>query len=229
MPESYSLVRGYHAHMARRIKRFGGQHQTLPIKDKRTLDAFMYNLKSKYENAPTVSKKYQADRNWMLCFVGFNTAFRAEDLLQLRVADVIDGYVHIKENKTGKIQNFKMNKVLHDEIKQYVERNQLKRSDYMFRGQKKKQNGISYIYPITRQRAYDIVSRNAREVGITFTFGVHSMRKTFGYFYYANGGKLTTLMKMYNHDETDTTLLYICWGREDAEKDRTAMLIGHVK
>lgn len=40
----------------------------------------------------------------MLFLIGFNTAFRAEDLLQLRVKDVIKGFVSIKENKTKKFK-----------------------------------------------------------------------------------------------------------------------------
>ena len=98
----------------------------------------------------------------------------------------------------------------------------------MFLGQKKLQDKKKYVYPITRQRAHKIVSRNAHEVGINFTFGMHSLRKTFGYQYYANGGNLLTLMKMYNHDDPNVTLLYICWGKEDAENDREAVYLGGV-
>jgi integrase len=214
--------------VSRRIKYFGGQHQTLPIKETRVLDNFMYYLLQKRERARTDIKRYQADRNWCLCLVGFNTAFRAEDLLQLRVKDLSDGYIHIKENKTGKMQNFKMNKKLHQDILDYVKRNNLTEFDYMFLGQKKIQDGKKYIYPITRQQAHHIVSRTAKDVGINFTFGLHSLRKTFGYMYIKSGGKVLTLMKMYNHDSPDVTLLYICWGREDAEHDREAVYLGGV-
>lgn len=160
--------------------------------------------------------------------LGFNTAFRAEDLLQLRVIDVKKGYVHIKENKTSKMQNFRMNKKLHKDVLDYIERNKLTDYDYLFKGQKKIQNGKKYVYPITRQRAHKIVSQNAKEIGIDFVFGMHSLRKTFGYQYYKNGGNLLTLMKMYNHDEPNVTLLYICWGKEDAENDREAVYLGGV-
>ncbi len=213
----------------RRIKTFGGQHQTLPIKDEKMLRNFMYCLLNKREKASTEVKRYQADRNWMMCLIGFNTAFRAEDLLQLRVIDVKYGYVHIKENKTGKMQNYKMNKQLKDEINKYIERNHLTDYDYMFLGQKKVQDGKIYSLPITRQQAHRIVSRTAKEVGIGFTFGIHSLRKTFGYMYIKNGGKPETLMKMYNHDDYNVTMLYVCWGKDDAEKDRAASFIGGVK
>lgn len=209
----------------RRIKFFNGQHQTLPIKDERQLKEFMNHLLRKRDKAKTNIKRYQADRNWCMCLVGFNTAFRAEDLLQLRVVD-LKGYIHIKENKTGKTQNFKMNKDFYKEVLAYIERNNLSEHDYMFMGQKKYQDGRKYVYPITRQQAYYIVSRSAKEIGITFTFGMHSLRKTFGYMYIKGGGKLNTLMKMYNHDDPNVTMLYICWGKEDAEKDRMSIFIG---
>lgn len=71
----------------RRIKYFAGQHETQPIKDKREIDA-LYNYFIKRQlQAKSDIKKYQADRDYMLVHIGLNTAFRAEDLLQLRVAD----------------------------------------------------------------------------------------------------------------------------------------------
>lgn len=214
--------------MARRIKLFGGQHQTLPIKDTKVLENFMYYLLQKRERAKTDIKRYQADRNWCLCLVGFNTAFRAEDLLQLRVKDLSNGYISIKENKTGKMQNFRMNKKFHQDILDYVERNNLTEYDYMFLGQKKTQGGKKYIYPITRQQAHHIVSKTAKDIGITFVFGLHSLRKTFGYMYIKNGGKPETLMKMYNHDDYNVTLRYVSWGVDDAEQDREAVYLGGV-
>ena len=96
--------------MARRIKKFGGQSETLPIRDKKLLDRVMEFLLQERDHAKTEIKKYQAYRNYMLFLIGLNTAFRAEDLLQLKTKNVITGYISIKENKTGKMQNFRMNK-----------------------------------------------------------------------------------------------------------------------
>lgn len=218
--------------MTRRIKKFGGQKETLPIKDPKLLNEFMLHLLRKYEHTKTPARKKQADRNYMIALIGINTAFRAEDLLQLKVSDVIDGYVHIKENKTGKMQNFKMNHKLHEDIIAYVERNNLTRSDYLFKGQKKKQtyDGKTYpvIYPLSRQEGRKIIHNAGREVGIYFTFGLHSLRKTFGYMYIKNGGKPDTLMKMYNHEDYDYTKRYVYWGVEDAENDREAIYLGAV-
>lgn len=211
--------------MARRIKYFAGQKETQPIKDVKQLQALLYYLLSKVDKAKSNVKKYQADRNYMLVLVGLNTAFRAEDLLQLRVID-LNGYISIKENKTGKMQNFKMNKEFQKEVDAYVKRWELSKYDYMFLGQKKIVNGQKYNLPINRQQGHRIVSRAGDEVGIKFVFGLHSLRKTFGYQYINRGGNVLTLMKMYNHDSPDVTLRYVCWGKEDAEKERENTYIG---
>lgn len=211
--------------MSRRIKYFGGQHETRPIKEQRQIDALYGYLLDKIDKAKSDCKRYQAERNYMLVLIGINTAFRAEDLLQLRVADVYKGYMSIKENKTGKMQNFKMNKNLHDDIMKYINKYNLGLYDYLFRGQKTVVEGQEYRYPINRQQGHRIVSAAGKAIGIPFTFGLHSLRKTFGYQYIKHGGNPLTLMKMYNHDSPDVTLLYVCWGREDAEHDRSAVYI----
>ncbi len=208
--------------MSRRIKTFGGQKATVPLKSERDMNNILNYFLIKREQAKTSSKRWQADRNWLLCLVGFNTAFRAEDLLQLRVMDVEKGYMCIKENKTGKVQNFRLNKLLHEDIMEYVKRNELTSYSYLFPSQK------NMNFTITRQQADRILKKAATAIKLKQPFSLHSMRKTFGYHYIKNGGKLLTLMKMYNHDETSTTEIYICWGTDDAEQDRQSIYNGAV-
>ena len=83
--------------ISRRIKYFGGQHETKPIKEQREIDALYNYFLKQIERSKSDIKRYQAERNYMLIHIGLNTAFRAEDLLQLRVADVRKGYISIKE------------------------------------------------------------------------------------------------------------------------------------
>ncbi len=220
--------------MARRIKYFGGKDETLPIKDRKLLKRVLDYLIREKEHAKTPIKKYQTYRNYMIFLVGFNTAFRAEDLLQLRVKDVEKGYISIKENKTGKMQNFRMNKQLHSEIMEYIKEFDLKSNDYLFMGQKKKDTykGITkdVIYPITRQNCQSVIfPKVIKACGIDFKFGLHSLRKTFGYMFIEGGGNVITLMKMYNHDSPDVTLLYVMWNTTDIEKERESIFIGGTK
>lgn len=219
--------------MARRIKTFGGQKETLPIKSKKQLNALMDYAWSLVEHAKTSKKYYLAYRNYMLILIGINTAFRAEDLLQLKVFQLLKGYISIKENKTGKTQNFRMRKEFYDEVMRYIEEFELKPNDYLFMGQKKKQtykkSTYNIIYPLTRQQGRNIVRKMGDAVNIDFTFGLHSLRKTFGYMYIFDGGKPETLMKMYNHDDYNYTMRYVHWGIDDAEADREATFYGRTR
>lgn len=215
----------------RRIKSSGGKDVTLPIKDEKLLKRVMDYLKYEIDHAKSEIKEYQAHRNYMLFLIGFNTAFRAEDLLQLKVKDVEKGYVSIKENKTGKWQHFRMNKQLYEEIMKYVHKYGLKSNDYLFMGQKKREtkNGITWtnINPITRQNCRQVIFPKVIEAcGIDFKFELHSLRKTFGYMFYKNGGSLLTLQKMYNHDKPSTTLLYVMWDDTDISAEREQIYIG---
>mgnify|MGYP004464338661 FL=1 len=220
--------------MVRRIKMSGGKNKTLPIKDEKILKRVMDYLRYQASIAKTPIKKYQADRNYMLFLIGFNTAFRAEDLLQLKVKDVEKGYVSIKENKTGKWQHFRMNKKLHEEIMEYVDKYKLNSNSYLFMGQKKKDtyNGITkeIIYPITRQNCRQVIFDKVNKAcGIDFCFELHSLRKTFGYQWIKNGGKLVTLQKMYNHDDPSVTMFYVMWDINDVDEERASIYIGGAK
>lgn len=222
------------AYKGRHIKSTGGKKKTLPIKDEKLLKRVMDYLQHEIDNAKSDIKKYQADRNYMIFLIGFNTAFRAEDLLQLRVTDIEKGYISIKENKTGKWQHFRMNKQLHEDIMKYVNKYNLKSNDYLFMGQKKKETkgnkSWNIIYPITRQNCDDVIfPKVVKACGIDFKFALHSLRKTFGYMYYKHGGSLITLQKMYNHDSPDVTLLYVMWDAQDVSQERESIYIGGKK
>ena len=147
----------------RRIKRYGGKQQTLPIKDPKLVTRIMDYWRFLIDHAATDKMRNRSYRNYMLFLIGFNTAFRAEDLLQLKVRHVIKGYVSIKENKTGKMQHFRMNKKLHEEILTYINYFSLKENDYLFMGQKTKttHDGVTtpVIYPITRQNCDSSIFR----------------------------------------------------------------------
>lgn len=212
--------------MSRRIKYFPqGKQQTMPIKDKKQIDEILYYLLEKRDRAKQkgqMARYWQYDRNYMLVLVGLNTALRAEDLLQLRVKDLINGHVQIKENKTGKSQIYSINKILLEDIRSYVERNGLTDYNYMFPSQR----SDGKIKAITRQQGNRIMKDIKKNININYCFGLHSLRKTFGYQQYAKTKDALTIMKMYNHDSPDVTMHYIMWDTNDAEKARKDTYIG---
>lgn len=206
----------------RRIKITQGQQTTYPLKDKKDMDMIMNYFLVKRDKATTDKKRWQADRNWMICLLGFNTAFRAEDLLQLKVKDVETGFVSIKENKTGKMQHFRFINDLTKDVKEYIERNNLTRNQYLFCGQKDEN------LPITRVQAYRLMREVAIATNLKSKFSMHTMRKTFGYLYMKKNGSLLTLQKMYNHESPEVTMIYVCWDSNDAEAERMNIYNGAV-
>lgn len=207
----------------RPIKSHKNKMATIPVKDKREIELIMRCLRRRIELASTEKKELQARRNWMLVLLGFNTAFRAEDLLQLKVCDVDKGFLSIRENKTGKCQNYRMNKFLFDDINTYISDNKLLSSDYLFYTQKKSQ-----LSPMTRQQADRILKSVAEEIKLRQRFSLHSLRKTWAYHKYKNGTPLLTISKMLNHHDIEETLLYICWDEDDMDKAREATYFGGV-
>lgn len=199
-------------------------NKTLPIKDVRQQKEMLRYWLVKRDKS-TGFKKFLADRNYMFILLGINTAFRCEDLLQLRPIDLNGGWVRIKENKTGKTQNFRMNSKLYKEVEAYCNRNNITSNEYLFKS--RNSNGI--IGCITRQQALNMIKQTGNAVGIKYKFGVHSLRKTFGYNYitnYGTGAELVTLMKMYNHTSPTTTLLYVMWDSNETEKARADIFNG---
>ncbi len=197
----------------------------MPIKDKKKIEEILYYLLEKRDRAKQkgqMARYWQYDRNYMLVLVGLNTALRAEDLLQLRVKDLINGHVQIKENKTGKSQIYSINKILLEDIRSYVERNGLTDYNYMFPSQR----SDGEIKAITRQQGNRIMKDIKKNLNINYCFGLHSLRKTFGYQQYAKTKDALTIMKMYNHDSPDITMRYIMWDTNDAEKARKDTYIG---
>ena len=55
----------------------------------------------------------------------------------------------------------------------------------------------------------NILKKASRKAGIKENIGCHSMRKTFGYWYYQRTRDIRTLMLIFNHGEERVTLKYI--------------------
>ena len=146
-------------------------------------------------------------RDYCIFVVGINVGLRAGDLLSLKINDVTDGIsvfdtVTIKEQKTGKIRNFALNKNAKEAIKVYI--NSLADydgEDYLFKSRK---GGSLGVRPL-----HHIIKTLTRDLGIKGNFGTHTLRKTMAYHRYINNVPLETLQKLLNHSSSAITLRYI--------------------
>lgn len=153
-------------------------------------------------------------RDFVLFEIGINTGLRVSDLISLKVKDVKGKiHLHITEGKTKKKKQFYIQHIS-DVIETYTKN--MNDEDWLFPSRKTDKEGN--MKPISRIQAYNIINKGADMVGIE-KIGTHSMRKTFGYWYYKKDKDVAYLMKIFNHSSQEVTLRYI--GIEQEEIDNT--------
>jgi len=153
---------------------------------------------SKVEKLKTILLK-QSYRNYFLFLIGINTGIRISDILKLQVCDVLNSsHIVIKEQKTGKVKRFVINKDLRSEILRYTEN--MEENEYLFHSKKGGHIG--------RVQAYTFLNNAAKEIGLE-DIGTHTLRKTFGYHFYKKTKDVALLQNIFNHSAPSVTLRYI--------------------
>ncbi len=173
-----------------------------PIRDKNKIQEMKIELRKK------------GTRDYLLFVTGINTGLRISDIIRLKVMDVLSddktvkSHICINEQKTGKRKRFKINGTLAREFSEYCKN--LKMSDYLFASRKGKNQHI------TRIQAYRLLNAVALKIGLE-EIGTHTLRKTFGYWFYKKTKDIAMLQKLFNHSSPSITLAYI--GIEQDEID----------
>jgi integrase len=159
-----------------------------PIRDREKIEAMKEFL---YRQSP---------RNHFLFVLGINTGLRISDLLPLQVQNVRGKeYLTLYEQKTGKANRIRLNQTLKNAIQTYT-RDMLD-DEYLFPSYRTDK-------PITRIQAYRILQEAAAAVGLD-SIGTHTLRKTFGYFFYQKTKDVALLQSIFNHSAPSITLRYI--------------------
>ena len=114
-------------------------------------------------------------RDYVLFNLGINSGLRISDILKLNVEDVKDkNYIKLKEQKTGKFKKFPINKKIKHIIKIYTKDKYL--NEPLF--------STVFNNRMDRITAYRIIKNACIKANIEENIGTHSLRKTFGYFYF---------------------------------------------
>jgi integrase len=164
-------------------------------------------------------------RDYTLFTVGINTALRIGDVLSLRWDDVYDfgtgafrSHIDIEEHKTGKRNSVPLNKNAVEALSRLmVCAAPADGGQYVFKSRK------GHNRPISRNRAYSILTEVAMNLPDVEKFSCHSLRKTFGYHAWQSGAPSVLLMHIYNHSSFNITKHYL--GIDQQEKDQ---LYGHL-
>ena len=168
-----------------------------PIRDKNIIDDMCTYLKNKNK------------RDCILFMSGIYIGLRISDLLLFKVKDLkLKRKITIFEKKTGKQKIFNIPDEFYSILNQYLS----ERIDYEYIF--KSRHGTQ---DITIARAYQILKEAGEHFGLE-NIGTHTMRKTFGYWYYKNYNDIVGLMKILNHSSEAITKRYI--GIEQEELNR---------
>lgn len=141
------------------------------------------------------------EKYYIMYMIGIYSGLRISDILKLKVRDVRGkDRMELKEKKTGKKKLFPINKKLADVLAGYCS----DKEDYEYLVPSSR----ARHKPVSRQYAYEVM-REAGEMFGLDKLGTHTMRKTFGYHFYAQTKDLVLLMKIFNHSDESKTLRYI--------------------
>ena len=113
----------------------------------------------------------------------------------------------VKEGKTDKKREIYING-LYDELNAYIDT--IKGSEWLFPSRKGDK-------PITRVAAYQSLNKAAKWAGVE-SVGTHTMRKTFGYWFYKQYKDVAMLQDILNHSKPAVTLRYIGITAEEIEQ-----------
>jgi len=157
----------------------------------------------------------KSKRNQLIWAFGVNTGLRISDILSLNIEDVKDKeYLEIKEKKTGKYKKITLNVKLKMLIKDYLsERNKnysITKDNPLFVGKKHCR--------LDQSQVYRFLNEACKELKIPVNVGTHTMRKTFGYFFYQKYNDVALLQKILNHSSPSITMIYIGISQEELDK-----------
>lgn len=183
----------------------GSSTKVEPIKDLKAIQRIKDNLAAK-------------PRDLCLFTLGINTAYRANELLSIRVeqarhlkpGDVLD----LKQRKTKRHRSTTLNRNAVAAIQNWLIHHPDPRPDApVFLSQK---GGALTVSTVT-----NMVKRWCQDAGLNGQFGAHTLRKTFGYFQLRQNKKtpphmvLPILMEAYGHKNQQQTLDYLCIQSEE--------------
>ena len=154
-------------------------------------------------------------RNLCLFTLGINTAFRAGELLSIRLGQVrhlqVGDALDLNQAKTRTYHLVTLNRPSIETIHYYLRHDRhLRLADdesYLFYSR--------FGEVLTVPTVTNLVKSWCRTVGLKGNYGSHTMRKTWGWWQYKRGKPVPLLMEAYGHTTQKQTLDYLCIQAEE--------------
>jgi integrase len=188
--------------LRRRMQRYnhpakGSAIKVEPIRDINVIKTIKTNL------------RYQP-RNLCLFTLGINTAYRAGELLSLRISDVADLRVgdslEIKQSKTNAYRRATLNRSAYESLQRWINVHpKPSPSSPLFLSRHGGAISVSYVS--------QLVKHWCKEAGLKGNYASHTLRKTWGYHQRMSNqseGVVPLLMRAFGHSSEAQTLEYLC-------------------
>lgn len=221
-----------------------------PIKDIEKVEQMKMELEKCNTKGAGDRRIFERKRNRALFCTGINTALRVSDLTSLDLIDIFKedltfrATVGATEQKTKKYKEFALNDKLKEELTSYIccyfyilynlgigiDKINLERLSDQEREQVKEIVRTKPLFPSERTTEHisryqvDRILKSAGEKCGLENIGTHTMRKTFGYWFYRRTKDIATLQKMLNHSNQRETMIYI--GLEQEEINQAYLSFG---
>lgn len=159
-------------------------------------------------------KKILADnpRDFCLFTLGINTAYRANEILSLKVRDVqylnIGDVLDVKQSKVKEYRKVTLNRNVIEAITTLLASRLYEPDDFLFYSQR--------ANVLTVESVNHLLKQWCKNVGLKDNYGSHSLRKTWGYHQrIQKNAPIPLLMQAYGHSTQKQTLDYL--GIQDHE------------
>jgi len=165
-----------------------------PIRSKQAIK----RIKKLLENNP---------RNYCLFVFGINTAYRAKELLKVKVGqvrDLVPGDTINLKTKTKKYRRVALNPAVIEAIQKLIATREFDDDEYLFQSQRGENR------PIGVDTLSYYVKSWCKNAGLKGNYASHTLRKTWGYWQrVANNTQIPILMRAFGHATQQQTLSYL--------------------
>lgn len=176
-----------------------------PFRSQEEIDDFLFFLR----------RTKNSKRDVFLFLFGLNTGLRMSDIVRLKVGDINKSEPVITEKKTGKRKRLFLDGI-QDIIKEYI--SGMSDDEYLFPS---RQGGHIEVNTV-----YKLYTKIAKDLGRD-DIGCHTLRKTYGRFYYLKTHDIATLMYLFNHSSEKITKRYIGITDDEARSSLSDFRIGY--
>jgi len=170
----------------------GSSTKVEPIRDKKAIK----RIKKLLDDNP---------RDLCLFTLGINTAYRASEILSIRVGQVQHlqpgDRLELKQRKTKAYRPVQLNSLAIEAIQRLIIECNLSKDELLFMGRRG---------PLTVPTASRMVKTWCQHVGLNGNYGSHTLRKTWGYWQrMERGTSIPLLMVAFGHATQEQTLEYL--------------------